>query len=68
MALLQILLNRSFLPLGLLRSGGERVEFLSISRAVLSEIKPRGFRIVDPKQFDNVRLGLFVSEVLDSPV
>ena len=56
MALLQILLDRSFVLLGLLRCGGERVEFFEHFECVLFEIQPRGFRIVDPKPFDNVRL------------
>ena len=56
MTLLQILLDRSFVLLGLLRCGGERVEFFEHFECVLFEIQPRGFRIVDPKQFDNVGL------------
>ena len=57
---LQILLDRSFVLLGLLRCGGGRVECFEHFECVLFEIQPRGFRIVDPKQFDNVGL--------DSPV
>ena len=49
MALLQILLDRSFVLLGLLRCGGERVEFFEHFECVLFQIQPRGFRIVDPK-------------------
>ena len=55
MAVLQILLDRSFVLLGLLRSEGRRVEFAEHFECVLFEIKPCGFRIVEPKQSDNVR-------------
>src|SRR5438874_831623 len=56
MALLQILLDRSFVRLGLLCCGGGRVEFFEHFECVLFEIQPRGFRINDPKPFENVRL------------
>src|SRR5204863_2333959 len=55
-ALLQILLDRSFVLVGLLRCGGERVDFFEHFECVLFEIQPRGFRINDPKPFDHVRL------------
>ena len=56
MALLEILLDRSFVLVGLLRCGGERVDFFEHFECVLFEIQPRGFRINDPKPFENVRL------------
>ena len=68
MALLQILLDRSFVLLGLQRCGRGRVEFFEHFECVLFEIQPRGSRINDPKPFDNVRLVSSFSEVLDSPV
>ena len=68
MALLQILLDRSFVLLGLLRCGGGRVEFFEHFR--VRAFRDTAARVSDQRS-ETVREcppGLFVWEVLDSPV